>query len=368
MNTYTPAHPVDTSGIPADLHDHPGRRTIIDYLQQHMDHGEYFISESADGERGVLTYRLTLHKGSYTPGGVCSYSLFDSIHLISEKARVSRATQKQLREHVQKIYDNADSRIQLLEAAGDQWRAQKRQPGQVRYYADTYELYIGAGYMVRVNFSTKAETVHKIAEYYQPNELGAPHGDIWTGYKYQEYHKDIDMQDMYNRYKSTPTAELDRLITERKERERKAEEERRAEYAREQAEKKRAEEEARAKVNNGGSKYMLLQYNYVDNSDCMTDYFSNRLDTVNVLTETDEPIRTTFAGGRMDIWRLMRAHGHHVDNLKYKGYGGLMSLQNTKYTGHGDYTRIVFAEREKVMQDSYTVAALARGQRETVTA
>lgn len=356
---YTPAHPVRTDGIPADMLEHPGRRTIIDYVQQHMDHSEYFLSESANGESGILSYRLTLHKGSYTPGGTCSYSLFDSIHLIAEKARVSRATAKQLREHIREIYDDADNAILRLQAQSDQWTTQKREPGQVRFYSGTYELYIGAGYLVTIDCNTKAEKVSKISEFYRPNELGAPQGDVFTGYKYQEYHEDLNMHAIFEKYKSTPMAELDALIAEREERERLAEEELQAEYAREQEAERKKKEAARATLADR-KPYLLVKYVHVDDSDVQTDYFSTKLDHCEIIGEYDTPIRTTFAGGRMDIWRLLRAKGEHIDGLKWKAYGGLMALKNKEYTGCGEYVEVKYLPREVAEKDSYLISALSR--------
>lgn len=364
QQAYTPAYPVRVAGIPADLLTHPGRAAIIDYVQQHMDAGAYFLSETGDGERGIITYRLTLHKGHYVPSKSCEYSLFDSINLITERTRVSRATAKQTHDHICTQYNHYEQHIAALKAAADQWQAQKREPGQVRFDADTYHVHIGRGYDAVYHITDKNVTLKRVPETYQPNELGAYTGTIHA-YKWQEYHnKDADGTDLaavLETWSAKTDDQLAATIEVQEAQARKAKEERRAQYAREQEEKRKAEEEARAKVNTGGSKYVLLRYNYKDDSDIMTDYFSTKLDTVDVLLETDTPIRSTFAGGRMDIWRLLRSKGIHIDGLKYKHYGGIMSLVNKRYTGSGAFTAVVFAEREKVMRDQYTVAALARG-------
>lgn len=354
MNTAN----IHTRGIPADLVEHPGRTTLLEYVSQHMDTGEYFISESASGERGVLKYSLTLCKGTYG-GGIMSYSLFDSIHLINDHARVSRATAKALRDHVRAIYNDADARITALEASSDQWKAQKRTPGQVRYYSNTYELYVGAGYLVTVNLTTKAHGVSKVAESYKPNELSAPKGDVFTGYQYQEYNEDINLRTIFEQYKAMPTADLERMIQEREEREAQAERERVAAYHAKQEAERKAKEEARATLADR-KPFLLVKYVHEDDSDVQSDYFSNRLAYCEILGEYDTPIRTTFAGGRMDIWRKLRELGVHIDNLKWKSYGGLMALKNSDYTGHGGYTEVKYLTRDQAEKDSYLIGALSR--------
>lgn len=361
MNTSN----IHTRGIPTDSLEHPGRKTLLEYVNQHMDSSQYFISESASGERGVLTYTLSLNKGTYS-GGIMSYSLFDSIHLVRETARVSRATAKALHTHVQSVYDTADSRIALLEAQSAQWKAQKRTPGQVRYYSNTYELYVGAGYLVTVNLTTKEHSISKVSETYKPNELGAPQGDVFSGYKYQEYHEDINLRDIFDKYKATPTEELDRMIQEREEREAQAERNRVAAFKLEQEEKRKKQEEARATLADR-KPFLLVKYVHEDDSDIQTDYFSNRLAYCEILGEYDTPIRTTFAGGRMDIWRKLRELGEHIDGLKWKTYGGLMGLKNSDYTGHGGYIEVKYLTRDQAEKDSYLISALSRAS-ETVAA
>jgi hypothetical protein len=358
---------IHARGIPADLLEHPGRVALLAYVSEHMDHSQYFMSESADGERGILSYSLTLCKGEYG-NGIMSYSLFDSIRLIDERARVSRATAKATHDHIQAVYDASAAHLARLEAMSEQWTAQPRQRGQTKYGHGHYRVYIGGGYEVTVSTDTKAETLARVSPMYMVKGLDAYDGTT-TAYKYQEHHPDMNLEDVVNRYAGMTTDQLDAIITRQdaEEAERKAERDRA--YALEQEAKRAQEAAARAKVDAGGSKYVLLQYVYRDDSDVQSDYFSNTLDHVRVLLETNTPIRTTFAGGRMDIWKLLRSKGIMIPGLKWKHHGGLMALKDSDYTGHGGYNAVVFAEREKVMTDSYTVSALARGmEKATATA
>lgn len=332
----------------------------MDYLAKFIDPSEQFIDEWTVRDPGVIKYQITIQKGSIG-NGCTSFSLFDGITVVSESVRVGRVTDKAYLEFVSSVYNRADELIARMELLGNQWKKIEKIAGDVWYYCDKYTLYIKEGFAVECDKSG-GEKVKRVSTLYRNYGMEGKCGSISDGYKYQEYNP-INLADVLAKYQEKEIQELHDLADQAVKKDQEIKDQEIKQRGMEMEAQKKKESEAVASFQNKLSEYkqyLLLKYCYYDNSDIQTDYFSNELDHIEILGSFDQPIRSTFAGGRMDIWRLLRSVGQNVPGLKFKAdhcykQGVLMGLKDKSYTGSGSYNEVILIDKYKLSESDIKI-------------